>query len=70
MSEMLIEHGTRLPDVDGIGPVVATRLPGRSGRANRFPDSSLFATYAGVAACGDFRSSATILATPPGPAVS
>ena len=43
------EHGSRLPEVDGIGPVVATRLLGRTGRASRFPTSSAFASYAGVA---------------------
>jgi transposase len=32
-----------------IGPVVATRLLGRTGRASRFPSSSAFANYAGVA---------------------
>ena len=26
MTKALAEHGSRLPDVDGIGPVVATRL--------------------------------------------
>jgi len=49
MSQALAEHGSRLPDVDGIGPVVATRLLGRTGRASRFPTSSAFADYAGVA---------------------
>jgi hypothetical protein len=29
MSETLAEHGSRLPEIDGIGPVVATRLLGR-----------------------------------------
>ena len=42
-------HGTRLPEVAGIGPVVAARLLGRTGRASRFPTSSAFANYAGVA---------------------
>ena len=49
MSQALAEHGTRLPEVDGIGPVVAARLLGRTGRASRFPSSSAFANYAGVA---------------------
>ena len=49
MSQALAEHGSRLPEVDGIGPVVATRLLGRTGRASRFPTSSAFASYAGVA---------------------
>ena len=49
MSQTVAEHGSRLPEVDGIGPVVATRLLGRTGRASRFPSSSAFANYAGVA---------------------
>jgi transposase len=49
MSQTLAEHGSRLPEVNGIGPVVATRLLGRTGRASRFPSSSAFANYAGVA---------------------
>jgi transposase len=49
MSQTLAEHGSQLPTVDGIGPVVATRLLGRTGRASRFPSSSAFANYAGVA---------------------
>ena len=49
MSKVLGEHGSGLPEVDGIGPVVATRLLGRTGRASRFPTSSAFAAYCGVA---------------------
>ena len=49
MSQALAEHGSRLPEVDGIGPVVAARLLGRTGRASRFPTSSAFASHAGVA---------------------
>jgi transposase len=49
MTQAIAEHGSRLPDVDGIGPIVATRLLGRTGRAGRFPSSSAFASYAGVA---------------------
>ena len=49
MSKTLTEHGSRLIEVDGIGPVVATRLLGRTGRAGRFPTSSAFASYAGIA---------------------
>jgi transposase len=43
------EHGSRLPDLDGIGPVVAGRLLGRTRRASRFPSAAAFANYAGVA---------------------
>jgi transposase len=49
MTQVIAEHGSRLTDVDGIGPVVATRLLGRTGRASRSPTSSAFANYAGVA---------------------
>jgi transposase len=49
MTQTLAEHGNRLTDVDGIGPIVATRLLGRTGPASRFPSSSAFASYAGVA---------------------
>ena len=41
--------GSRLTEVDGIGPVVAGRLLGRTRRASRFPTASAFANYAGVA---------------------
>jgi transposase len=41
--------GSRLTEVDGIGPVVAGRLLGRTRRASRFPTASAFASYAGVA---------------------
>lgn len=43
------EHGSSLPEVDGIGPVIAGRLLGRTRSAGRFPTSAAFATYAGVA---------------------
>lgn len=43
------EHGSRLIQVDGIGPVVAGRLLGRTRRASRFPTAAAFASYAGVA---------------------
>ena len=49
MSRVLAEHGTRLTELDGIGPVVASRLLGRTGHAGRFASASAFANYAGVA---------------------
>jgi transposase len=49
IAEKVAEHGSRLPQVDGIGPVIAARLLGRTGRADRFASSSAFASYAGVA---------------------
>jgi transposase len=45
----LSEHGTRLPEVDGIGPVIAAKLIGRTRGATRFATGSAFANYAGVA---------------------
>ena len=46
---MVAEHGTRLTELDGVGPVVAARLLGRTGHAGRFASASAFANYAGVA---------------------
>lgn len=43
------EHGSRLPEVAGIGPVLAARIVGRTGTATRFPTAAAFASYAGVA---------------------
>ena len=42
-------HGSSLTVLDGVGPVVAARLLGRTRRASRFPSTSAFANYAGVA---------------------
>jgi transposase len=49
MRVTLAEHGSRLPEVAGIGPVVAARIVGRVGDAARFPTAAAFASYAGVA---------------------
>jgi transposase len=49
ISVVLAEHGTRLLEVTGIGPVIAARLLGRTRGAARFPSASAFANYAGVA---------------------
>jgi transposase len=49
MSEVLREHGSRLPTVAGVGPVLASRLIGRTGKPSRFPSASAFANYVGVA---------------------
>jgi transposase len=45
----VVEHGSRLVEVDGVGPVIAGRLLGRTRRATRFASASAFANYAGVA---------------------
>lgn len=49
IAAVVAEHGSRLSGVDGIGPVIAGRLLGRTGRASRFSSASAFASYAGVA---------------------
>ena len=49
MSAALDEHGTRLRTVDGVGPVTAVRLIGRTGPATRFRSADAFAVYTGVA---------------------
>ncbi len=41
--------GSRLSEVDGIGPVITAQLLGRTRRASRFPTAAAFANYAGVA---------------------
>lgn len=38
-----------LPTVNGVGPVIAGRLLGRTRRASRFVSAAAFANYAGVA---------------------
>jgi transposase len=47
--DVVTETGSRLTTVDGVGPVVAGRLLGRTRRASRFPTAAAFANYAGVA---------------------
>jgi transposase len=49
MAEALRTRSTRLLQVQGIGPVLAVRLIGRTGHASRFPSAAAFASYAGVA---------------------
>lgn len=49
MEDALHESGTRLLEVQGVGPVLAARLLGRTGRPSRFPTAAAFASYAGVA---------------------
>jgi transposase len=48
-ADTVAEQGSRLTTVDGVGPVVAGRLLGRTRRASRFVSASAFANYAGVA---------------------
>ena len=49
IAETVAATHTRLTEIDGIGPVVAGRLLGRTRQASRFPTGSAFASYAGVA---------------------
>lgn len=49
MTVALDADGTRLRDVDGVGPVIAVRLIGRTGHASRFRSSDAYASYAGAA---------------------
>ncbi len=49
MSVVLTEHGSRLTEVDGVGPVLAARVVGRVGGATRVPAAASFASYAGAA---------------------
>ncbi len=49
MTETLDGYDNRLLEVDGIGPVLAVRLLGRTGRPSRVRSSDAFASYTGVA---------------------
>ena len=49
MSEALAECGSRLETIDGVGPVMAVRLIGRTGHASRFASPHAFAAYVGAA---------------------
>jgi transposase len=46
---LLEEHGTRLRKIDGIGPILAARLLGRTGPPNRFVSAAAYANYTGTA---------------------
>ncbi|SNR96925.1 Transposase [Haloechinothrix alba] len=49
MQNMVAESDSSLPEITGVGPVVAARLLGRTARAARFPTAAAFAAYCGVA---------------------
>jgi transposase len=49
MADALEQHGSRLLEVDGVGPILGARLIGRTGRAGRFRSADAFAAYAGAA---------------------
>lgn len=46
---LLDEHGTRLREIDGVGPVLAARILGRTGHVTRFATAAAYATYNGTA---------------------
>ena len=47
--EVVGSSGSRLCKVDGVGPVLAARVLGRTGTASRFPSGSHYASYTGTA---------------------
>jgi transposase len=49
MTALLDEHGTRLREIDGVGPVLAARLLGRTGPPSRFVSAAAYANYTGTA---------------------
>ena len=49
MAEVVAASESRLPTIDGVGPVVAARLLGRTDTASRFPTAAAFASYCGTA---------------------
>jgi transposase len=48
-TRLLDEHGTRLREIDGVGPVLAARILGRTGHVTRFATAAAYATYNGTA---------------------
>ena len=49
IADTVAATGSRLTKIDGVGPVIAGRLLGRTRQASRFATASAFANYAGVA---------------------
>lgn len=49
MQQAVSDSASRLPEIPGIGPVVAARLLGRTGPPSRFLTAAGFAVYCGVA---------------------
>nr|WP_067479739.1 IS110 family transposase [Nocardia amamiensis] len=49
MDELLNVHGTTLREIPGIGPVMAARIIGRTGRVRRFGTAAAYANYTGTA---------------------
>lgn len=49
MAEVVSAVGSTLPAIDGVGPVTAARILGRTRRASRFASGSRYANYTGTA---------------------
>jgi transposase len=49
MTVLLHEHGTRLREINGVGPVLAARLLGRTGSPKRFASTAAYANYTATA---------------------
>ena len=49
ITALLDEHGTGLRQIDGVGPVLAARVLGRTRHASRFATPAAYATYNGTA---------------------
>lgn len=49
IADVLDEHGTGLPEIYGVGPVVAGTILGEVGDVRRFPSRHHFASYTGTA---------------------
>ena len=45
----LLEHGSTLTDIGGVGTILAARVLAHTGRIDRFPNEDHFASYAGAA---------------------
>jgi transposase len=47
--EAVVESGTTLTEVFGVGPLLAAKIAGRVGSVARFPTKARFASYTGTA---------------------
>lgn len=58
IGELVTLHGSSLPNLPGIGPILAARIIAHTGDVTRFPSAAHFASYAGTApvevASGDY----------------
>ena len=49
LDDVLLEHGTTLTELGGVGDVLAARVLAHTGSVDRFPTEAHYASYAGVA---------------------